>query len=85
MAFSKKKRSKKTETAEEFVQPQKLSTTAPEKKTASVSLSSALSGQEKIALLAYTYWEQRGRPSGSPDEDWFRAEQEIHSRINVAE
>jgi hypothetical protein len=30
-----------------------------------------------IAQLAYTFWEARGRPWGSPDEDWFRAEQEI--------
>jgi len=30
-----------------------------------------------IAQLAYTYWEERGRPWGSADEDWFRAEQEI--------
>jgi Protein of unknown function (DUF2934) len=30
-----------------------------------------------IAQLAYTYWEARGRPWGSPEEDWFRAEHEI--------
>jgi hypothetical protein len=32
---------------------------------------------EQIALLAYQYWEARGRPIGSPDEDWFRAEQDV--------
>jgi len=32
---------------------------------------------EEIALLAYFYWEARGRPAGSPEEDWFRAEEEI--------
>jgi hypothetical protein len=32
---------------------------------------------EEIALLAYMYWEQRGRPADSPEEDWFRAEEEI--------
>jgi hypothetical protein len=26
-----------------------------------------------IAQLAYTYWEQRGRPTGSPEVDWHRA------------
>jgi hypothetical protein len=31
------------------------------------------------ALRAYSLWEQRGSPLGSPDEDWFRAEQEIRS------
>ena len=35
---------------------------------------SAVSKREKIALLAYAYWEQRGCPVGSPEEDWFRAE-----------
>ena len=39
--------------------------------------SSAVSRREKIALLAYTYWEQRGRQGGSPEEDWYRAEREI--------
>jgi len=31
----------------------------------------------EIAALAYTYWEARGRPAGSPCEDWFRAEREL--------
>jgi DUF2934 family protein len=30
-----------------------------------------------IAELAYTYWEARGRPWGSPEEDWFRAEHQL--------
>ena len=33
--------------------------------------------RKAIAQLAYTYWEARGRPWGSPAEDWFRAEQEL--------
>jgi len=32
---------------------------------------------EEIAHLAYFYWEQRGRPDGCPEEDWFRAEEEL--------
>ena len=32
---------------------------------------------EEIALLAYMYWEARGRPADSPEEDWLRAEEEI--------
>jgi len=32
---------------------------------------------ERISALAYFYWQQRGCPDGSPDEDWFRAEREI--------
>ena len=32
---------------------------------------------EKIARLAFEYWEARGRPIGSPDEDWLRAERHL--------
>ena len=32
-----------------------------------------------IALLAYTYWEQRGYQDGSPEADWLRAEQELRA------
>jgi hypothetical protein len=31
----------------------------------------------QIAALAYELWLQRGCPFGSPEEDWFRAEDEI--------
>lgn len=33
---------------------------------------------QAIAALAYSYWEERGRTGGSPQEDWYRAEQELH-------
>jgi hypothetical protein len=32
---------------------------------------------ERIAALAYFFWQQRGCPEGSPDDDWIRAEQHI--------
>lgn len=35
---------------------------------------------EDIARLAHSYWEARGRDGGSPEEDWFRAEQELRER-----
>ena len=31
-----------------------------------------------VAKLAYKLWEQRGRPLGSPDVDWFAAEQALY-------
>jgi hypothetical protein len=34
---------------------------------------------EDIAVRAYRLWEERGSRVGSPEEDWFRAEQEIRS------
>jgi hypothetical protein len=36
---------------------------------------------EEIAQLAYSYWEARGYQSGSPDQDWLRAEQELCMRM----
>ena len=35
---------------------------------------------EEIARLAYAHWEARGRQDGSPEEDWYRAEQELIRR-----
>jgi hypothetical protein len=32
---------------------------------------------EEIARLAHNFWEARGRPLGSPEEDWFAAEQDL--------
>ena len=39
----------------------------------------------KIARLAYSYWVARGRPSGSPEQDWFRAECELRRRKSAFE
>jgi hypothetical protein len=33
--------------------------------------------QTRIERLAHEFWVQRGRPIGSPEEDWFRAEQRL--------
>ena len=33
--------------------------------------------QKEIAALAYELWIQRGCPIGSPEVDWFRAEEEL--------
>ena len=30
-----------------------------------------------VQLRAYRFWEQRGQPWGTPEIDWFRAEQEL--------
>ena len=43
---------------------------------------------ELLKKLAYEFWEQRGRPFGSPEIDWQRAEErllsfglDLHSRV----
>ena len=35
--------------------------------------------REEIARLAYTSWELRGRPAGSAEYDWIKAEEELRS------
>lgn len=45
----------------------------PEVETASTGIIP----HDEVASLAYKYWEERGRPNGTPDEDWFRAEQAL--------
>ena len=37
-------------------------------------------GHADIATLAYSYWEKRGYQGGSPEEDWFRAENQLLSQ-----
>jgi hypothetical protein len=32
---------------------------------------------EEIRPVAYSFWEERGKPWGSPEEDWFRAEDSL--------
>ena len=36
--------------------------------------------ESEIAALAYKLWQERGCPVGSPDEDWFRAGEELKRR-----
>lgn len=32
-----------------------------------------------VARLAYQRWQERGCPIGSPEDDWFRAEQDLNN------
>ena len=34
-----------------------------------------------VAKLAYRLWEERGRPFGSPEVDWFAAERAVYSSL----
>jgi hypothetical protein len=36
--------------------------------------------EQQIAELAYSYWEARGCPDGSAEEDWYRAEQDLRAQ-----
>jgi len=37
-------------------------------------------GHQDIAALAYAIWQDRGRPEGSSEENWFEAAQELRAR-----
>ena len=37
---------------------------------------------EFVAKLAYKLWEERGRPFGSPEVDWFAAERAVYSLVD---
>ena len=39
------------------------------------------SRHEFVEKLAHKLWEQRGRPVGSPDIDWFAAEQAVYASL----
>jgi hypothetical protein len=58
---------------------------SPESETADVALVEAevtldiCPSHKDIAALAYSYSEARGFQGGTPEEDWFRAEQELRS------
>jgi hypothetical protein len=39
------------------------------------------SRHELVTKLAYELWEQRGRPVGSPNVDWFAAEQAVYASL----
>jgi hypothetical protein len=41
--------------------------------------------REQIAALAKEFWQAKGCPDGTPDEDWFRAEREIAESQRIDE
>jgi nucleoside phosphorylase len=52
---------------------------ALEAEITSVAESQAVSTAD-IAALAYHLWQDRGCPMGSPEEDWYRAEELLTAR-----
>jgi len=64
------------------------SSAVTEKSESAVAPSFAASAQasnptfDRIAELAYSYWEARGYQGGSSEEDWLRAEQTLRAGLN---
>ena len=53
-------------------------------KQASLELVPDYMGEDRhefVARVAYRLWEERGRPIGSPEVDWFAAEQAVYSSM----
>jgi hypothetical protein len=38
----------------------------------------------RTAILAEEFWRARGCPQGSPDEDWFLAEEQLRHQMNFS-
>jgi hypothetical protein len=55
---------------------------APAKKAAAEPIASVVAKHtptyEDIAILAEQFWNERGRPFGTPEVDWLRAESTLH-------
>lgn len=62
-----------TRKGESTTNPNTKSVTAPPEVEYTVSVED----HEAMARLAYCFWEARGCPIGSPEEDWYRAENEL--------
>lgn len=50
---------------------------AAKKQTTVAAAAAAQPTRDEIARLAEKFWMDRGKPEGSPELDWLRAEQEL--------
>jgi hypothetical protein len=56
------------------------------RKSSAIRSSESLNwSDEEIARLAYDLWERRGRPMGSPDEDWHQAKEQLKEGSSLSE
>jgi hypothetical protein len=51
---------------------------APVAESPAIVETMTLSAHDRIAKIAYGYWEARGFETGCPEQDWLRAEREFH-------
>jgi hypothetical protein len=73
-------RSKRSVGAEKPVSPAEDPETETSLTVSNISESIAEPSRDEIARLAYLYWLDRGCQNGSPEEDWFRAEQQLRQQ-----
>jgi hypothetical protein len=56
---------------------------SPSLKPVSETVGLDAENRDEIAALAYQYWQERGCPIGSDQEDWLRAENELKNRTEL--
>lgn len=39
--------------------------------------------EKQIVLRAYCHWEERGRPFGTPEVDWYRAAADVKNELKA--
>ena len=66
------------ETVKKAKAPAKPRKTAAKKEKVAQSNGHVMPSREEVEKLARTYWEQRGYQDGFAEQDWLRAEQELH-------
>jgi hypothetical protein len=76
MAKTVKKASAKPKAA---VKPSK---TAAQKTIGNGVVTQMTTSHEQVAQLAHRFWTERGQKPGSPEDDWFRAEQTLLQRAS---
>ncbi|HUV69563.1 MAG TPA: DUF2934 domain-containing protein [Terracidiphilus sp.] len=66
------------ETVKKAKAPAKPRKTATKKEKVAPAAKPAMPSREEIEKLARAYWEQRGYQDGFAEQDWLRAERELH-------
>jgi Protein of unknown function (DUF2934) len=78
-----KSKTKAAKTAEVTAKVTSTAATGPQSvptkaKTMAEKAPSPAPSREQIAQLAHRFWKERGGHHGSHEQDWFRAERELH-------
>jgi len=67
------------------VASQAMSMEPNKKKSVRAAIVDTVDTNQIITALAYEYWQRRGCPIGSPELDWFEAEEYLNSWLQAEE
>jgi hypothetical protein len=68
-----------------IVASQAMSMEPNKKKSVRAAIVDTVDTNQIITALAYEYWQRRGCPIGSPELDWFKAEEYLNSWLQAEE